>query len=292
MNRPPPTLCLALGALMACTADDAPAVGPPSPEETYAATAAAIPYRLDRPDAAFALPTALVEISGLTTLGPDRLVAVQDEDGLLFVLDRETGAVLAEVPFAGSGDYEGVERVGEAVWVLESDGTLYEVTGLGDGAPRTARYETSLPPRCDAEGLGYEPATATGGRLLIACKEDPGPELSGARAIYAFDLREKRLSDRPVFLLDRGRLDDGGRSFMPSALAVHPRTGAVFVLSAVRRALAVLSPEGELTAALALPAHLYGQPEALTFLPDGTLFLANEGGGGAATLLRFSEVTP
>jgi hypothetical protein len=38
----------------------------------------------------------------------------------------------------------------------------------------------------------------------------------------------------------------------------------------------------------ALPAALYPQPEGIAFLPDGTLFISNEGPSGAATLLRFA----
>lgn len=282
------SLALSLGIVTAACTGNGAANEPPSPAVEAAVPAAqdTIPYRLDQPDAAFALPGPLQEISGLTVLADGHLGAVQDEDGLLFVLDRETAVVIAEHRFHGNGDYEGVEAVGDAVWVLESDGTLSEVTGATGANPQRVRHETALRGRCDAEGLGYD---AAHDRLLVACKENPGPELSGVRAIYAFGLQEKRLSEGPVFLLDRRALDGDGAEFRPSALAVHPRTGQVYVLSSVRKALAVLDPAGRLVAALALPAQLYPQPEALTFLPDGTLFIANEGGAGAATLLRFSE---
>jgi uncharacterized protein YjiK len=275
------TFSLALGALTACTRSGG--------EQTREAAPAAeaVRYRFGEPDTVFTLAPALREISGLTPLGPDRLCAVQDEDGVLYVLDPQTGAITERRRFDGAGDYEGVEVVGDTVWVLQSNGTLHEVTDALSGEPTRVAHETSLRSRCDAEGLGYHAARHL---LLIACKEDPGLELSAVRAIYAFDLREKRLFERPAFLLDRRPLDADGTSFKPSALAVHPRTGEVYVVSSVRKALAILDREGGLVAAIALPGRLYRQPEALTFLPDGTLFIANEGGDGAATLLRFSEV--
>ena len=287
VHRPALVLALCLSAV-ACAGDGAPPGDAPLPPEAHAATAAAIPYALDRPDAAFALPPELQEISGLTALGDAHLGAVQDEDGVLYVLDRETAQVVARHPFHDDGDYEGIEAVGEAVWVLRSDGTLYEVTERPDGTRARTRYGTPLGRACDAEGLGYD---AAGGRLLIACKEEPGPELGRVRAIYGFALGQKRLSSPPAALLDRRRLDGAG-SFKPSAVAVHPRSGRIYVISSVRKALAVLEPDGRLVAALALPDRLYPQPEGLAFFPDGTLFIASEGGAGAATLLRFSEVTP
>ncbi|MEL6614475.1 MAG: SdiA-regulated domain-containing protein, partial [Bacteroidota bacterium] len=71
-------------------------------------------------------------------------------------------------------------------------------------------------------------------------------------------------------------------------LAVHPASGEIYVLSGVRKALVVLSPEGERVTAVSLPPGLYPQPEGIAFAADGTLYIANEGGDGAATLLRLS----
>ncbi|HHJ50461.1 MAG TPA: hypothetical protein ENJ88_06085, partial [Phaeodactylibacter sp.] len=50
------------------------------------------PYDLEHPDLEISLPHELEEISALS-LGPDSttLLAVNDEDGIVFVLDRETG---------------------------------------------------------------------------------------------------------------------------------------------------------------------------------------------------------
>ena len=134
------------------------------------------------------------------------------------------------------------------------------------------------------EGLAYD---ASQNRLLLALKGDPGNGLEDVRAIYAYDLVAGRLLQQPVFTLSRERLDPGGAPFKPSGLALHPKTGEIYVVSGVRRALVVLSPDGELRAAVALPPRLYPQPEGITFAPDGTLYLSNEGGGGTATLLRF-----
>jgi uncharacterized protein YjiK len=289
MGRPLLLLSLVLVDLGAgCTGDGAPAGDRGArPEADDEAVMEALPYRLGAPDTTFTLPPALREVSGLTALGPDRLGAVQDEDGVLYVLDPRAGTIAGRHRFHDGGDYEGVEAVGDTVWVLQSNGTLHELDGATGASPARGAYETSLRSRCDAEGLGYDPAHRL---LLIACKEEPGLELAGVRAIYAFGLREKRLFERPVFLLDRRPLDADGTAFKPSALAVHPRTGALYVISSARKALAVLDREGHLVAAVALPGRLYRQPEGLAFLPDGTLFIANESGNGAATLLRFSEV--
>ena len=128
------------------------------------------PYRFDRPVASFDLPADLVEISGLADLGDGTLGAVQDEDGELYVLAQETGEVVRVVPFGPPGDYEGVELVGDRLFVLRADGALLELSGWRGDEARAETVETGLGAKdCDAEGLGYD---AGGGRLLIACKEE------------------------------------------------------------------------------------------------------------------------
>lgn len=253
------------------------------PEDAPPDAALAVPYRLAAPDAAFELPAALDEISGLTVLPNGHLAAVQDEDGEVFEIDPATGAVLAADRFANDNDYEGLEVADGTLWVLESDGDLYEIV---PGEADTDKIETGLKARNDTEGLAYD---AAGGRLLIACKEHPGVD-GDVRAIWAFDLATRELGDAPVVELDRAVIDEGGPPhFKPSALAVHPRTGELYVVSSVRKAILVLTPAGEIAAAVALPEALYGQPEGIAFAPDGTLFLSNESTLGPATLLRYAE---
>ena len=259
------------------------------------------PYRLDAPDARFELPDALDEISGLTMLDEQHLGAVQDEKGDLYVLDAATGAVVHTHDFGGSGDYEGVERVREFVVVLRSDGRLFVIDDWTADASEARSVETGLHGSCDAEGLAFD-AEAT--RLLIACKESPGRGYRGSRTIYAFDPSTNRLDPVPAFVIRRDALASEGNgvdvavrsfvepvidfnAFKPSAVAVHPLTGEVYVLSSVRKVLLVLDRSGALVAGWPLSESLLRQPEGLAFAADGTLFIASEADGGTAVVLRF-----
>ena len=269
-------ILLAAVLLAACADRPAPTVTTVDPE--------VVPYRLAEPDAVLALPAELQEVSGLTLLPTGRVGAVQDEVGVLYEVDPGSGDVVRRETFAGRGDFEGVELTPDAVWVLRSDGDLYRTRRGADGGVEVEKFETALGSRNDTEGLGYD---AAGNRLLVACKEDPGDGLDGVRAVYAFGLDTYALSERPVFTLDRAVVD-GDAPFKPSALAVHPNTGRIYVLSSVRKALAVVERDGTLSAVVDLPPALYPQPEGIAFAADGTLFISNEGPVGAGTLLRFT----
>ena len=281
---------MALAALAACA--DSNSTSAPDPDGTARAAVTApanpdaddVPYDVGRPDVVFEMPAELVEISGLTVLSNGNLGAVQDEDGLLFEIDVSTGRVVSSEPFGKDGDYEGVEVTPDALWVLRSDGRLYEIRRTDDGL-RSEAIETELSGRNDAEGLGYD---AAGNRLLIALKDHPGKGLGDVRSVFGFDLATRTLSATPAYVLDRAVLDTETETFKPSALAVRPGTGEIYILSSVKKALLVLDADGTIRAAVSLPIAFYPQPEGIAFAPDGTLYISNEGAGGSATILRFS----
>jgi uncharacterized protein YjiK len=283
-------LCLLAFALAACASDVPPAPGAPAePARSPAAGAAAradpgggAPYRFDRPTARFELPRALRETSALTVLDEAHVAMVEDESGILFVVSVATGEVTRRVPFGPPGDYEGVEKAGDRLFVLRADGALLELSGW-QGQRATARtFATGLGAgACDAEGLGYD---AQRDRLLIACKE----EADGKSAVHAFDLRANALAPRPVFALGRDEVPGKGK-VRPSALAVHPLTGDVVVLASKRESLVLVGPDGSMRGAWSIEEAGFEQPEGLTFLPSGDVLISSEAGGGEpAVLTRFA----
>ena len=262
-------------------------------------------YRLGEPTATYRLPKKLDEISGLTPLAGGRLGAIQDEDGELFILDAETGEVESERKFGEDGDYEGLEAVGGGLYVLRSDGALFEIADVEAEDLDPQKHALDLPKGCDAEGLAYD---EPGGRLLVACKERAGEGMKVLKAIYAFSLAGQVLGEQPAFLLDteavgaQARSDEGAvnrsarrlfgavfnlSDFKPSGLARHPQTGRLYVLSSRPSALAVLEPDGSLYDVGPLP-ELLGQPEGIAFMPNGDLFIATEATEGRAWLARFN----
>ena len=264
-------------------------------------------YSFDQPDSDFELPKSLAEISGLTLLDDYHLGAVHDEKGKLFVIDVRTGKITDRRDMDGSRDYEGIERVGDTVYVLASNGAIYEIPDWKSNKHITAKYKTGLHRENDTEGLAYDAANH---RLLIACKEFPGKDLKGYKAIYAFDLKQKRLLPDPVFKIDlaqaktaanSGRTEEATskkrkknwwkrtKQIKPAALAIHPLTQQLFIISSVKRRMIVLNSDGSLAAAYKLPKKYFVQAEGLAFLPNGDLFISNERAKRqTATLLRFN----
>ena len=264
------------------------------------------PYRMDLASETFHLPDNLKEISGLS-LGFDdsTLFAVEDETGQLFLIDKTSGKTKLEVPFWKDGDYESVERVGDEVFVGKSNGNLYQIQNPGSEAQTVTKHESPLDKSCDMEGMAYD---AKNQRLLLSCKGDAGIER--ARAIYAFDLKTMALDSTPAYvitwdsvfhfiqanpdlerwqkLLEMFDPKEPDLAFAPSALAIHPITGHLYLLSSVGKHMVVLDPTtGDILHIQKLKKKVHPQPEGICFDPDGTMYVSNEAKDGTALIHRF-----
>lgn len=257
-------------------------------------------YDFTRPATTYALPPALRELSGQTWVSAQQLVGIQDEDGSLYFYNLRTQRLDSTVTFAGPGDYEDVTRVPGGWLILRSDGMLFKRVGHA-----TTTYATGLSAVNEPEGLTYDAASQ---RLLVACKGEPGAGLPATqRAVYRLHPRTYRIEAMPAYVLDIPAIlarspaavrpgetaqKAGSLSrFAPSAVAVHPRTHHLFVLSARGNDLVELDTQGHLAAAHTLDPTLFPQPEGLAFAPNGDLFVSSEAGSkhGAARLYRFTE---
>ncbi len=279
---------------------------PPAPAVTLesATQPALTAYNFSRPTASYAMPAELAELSGIAISGPEQLTGVEDETGRLYHYNLRTRRVERTADFGPAGDYEDLARVGNDWFVLRSDGTLFRY-----GATGTRQYETGLTLANNAEGLTYDTRSNT---LLVACKGAPGGELTGTkRAIYRLHPSTYKVQTPAAYVLDvdaivaaapvladapenkkgkKGKSSGGLKGFAPSAVAVHPRTGHVFVLSARQNALVELAADGQLLAAQALPPALFPQAEGLAFAANGDLYIATEAGkkSGQAMIYRFN----
>lgn len=255
---------------------------------------ASVGYDFSQPTLLAELPAELEEISGLS-LSPRirELLAVQDEDGLFFRIDINTGQVIGKTKFWKDGDYEGIEAVGEDIWIVKSTGTLYRIRYPGTIEQEVTKFNGFLDEENDVEGLTYDPAN---NRLLLSCKSHFGG-FTEKRSVFAFDLATNRLRARPVinlgrdqmqaylascprgqehqkicdFIIEREDFDLG-----PSAIAIHPITGQYFLTSSAGKLIIVLDARGEIEYIGKLDKTFFPQPEGLTFAPNGTLYVSTE----------------
>ncbi len=255
------------------------------------------PYNFNRPVKTIELPSELEEISGLSmTADGQSLYAVQDELGVVFILNRVDGNILNRIKFGPSGDFEGVEAVGDYVWVVKSNGNLYRIKPGKESALAVLKFDTDIEKDADIEGLTYDPVKK---HLLIACKEKSGVkgiDDDEVRAIYAFDPElGEMISTDPVLMveqekirsfIDKNELSDVDEleelaeekeiTFLPSGIAVNPLDDHFYIISSTGRAIIILSRKGEIKHISPLKKKVHRQPEGITFDKLGNLFISNE----------------
>ena len=112
-------------------------------------------YNLTKPDNTFLLPDTLHEVSGLTDIDSTTFACIQDENGILFIYDAKNNVIKKQYTFNLDGDYEGITRVDQSIYVLRSDGTLFEISNYTSDNFKLTSYTTGIPAN-NNEGLCYD----------------------------------------------------------------------------------------------------------------------------------------
>jgi uncharacterized protein YjiK len=267
-------------------------------------------YDLGNPDDKVPLPSYLEEISGLSYYGKNKIACIQDEKGIIYILDLEEEKISKKIEFGNDGDYEDIAVVDKTAYVLRNSGHIYKIENFMKKDREVKEFDTPLKEKNNTEGMAYDPLT---NGLLIACKGSPSIEkenpYKGYKAIYRFDLKEEILEKTPLFLVDLERLDsykdrsafekftisvakklrmvESGTSFQPSGIAIHPRYGDIFIIASVGKLLIVLDRRGKVKEVRELDPKIFRQPEGICFSPSGELFISSEGQGGKGYILFF-----
>lgn len=232
------------------------------------------------------MPEHLKEISGIAYINNGRFACVQDEVGKIFIFNTGTNTIEKEIPFAASGDYEGIAIVGSTAYILRADGKLFEVNNYLGNKPAVIMHTTHLTEKHDVEGLCYDKKN---NRLLLAIKENE-QNTKEYKGIYAFDIESKKLAAVPVhkiYLSDDIWKDVKNKDkIKPSDLEVHPSTGDLYILDGPESKLLVMGANGAKKNLYQLNTSEFPQPEGISFTETGDLYISNEGKGGTGNILK------
>ncbi|MEM9886833.1 MAG: SdiA-regulated domain-containing protein [Bacteroidota bacterium] len=266
---------------------------------TYSQSMSNFSYDLSQPTLEVKLDKDLRETSALSlSSNKKQLLTLNDEEGKLFFLNKQTGEIEEEIKFEKKGDYEGVEAVGDRIYAVTSSGDLYEIELRKDKKPKVEKYETSLKSSNDIEGLCYD---SSSNQLLIACKARH-KDYKEERVVFGFDLVEKELKEKAIYRVNHDSLYQFidqytninsmisrtlAKTFAPSGIAVHPISKEVYLLSSPGKVLVVLDAKGAIKSVQKLSPKFMKQPEGICFDTDATLYISSEGDGGKGRLLRY-----
>ncbi len=247
-------------------------------------------YDLLEPDSTYELPDLLREVSGIALADDHTVLCVQDELAAVFTYDLREERITRVMRFDDIGDFEDLLLNGDRILVLRSDGRVYEL----DHRSGKLRKEWNADLRSlNYEGIFQDPQT---GAVCVVAKEPPVAGHVDERPAEQVDAEGhsslwRNLGATEVEQAFARELPGLARRkvlFQPSAAAIHPITGALFVLSASDRLL-VAYQAGKCTVT-PLPAEVFFKPEGLAFFPNGDLLISSEGdkkGVAKGSMMRF-----
>lgn len=275
-----------------------------------------ISYDLSKPNQTLRLEEKLNELSGIA-YDPvsESIKGITDELGILYSLNPATGQIIQEDTFHKAGDYEDLSLVDTSIFILKSSGTLYHFENTQSiNSGNFTKYNTPLNAFNDVEGLGLD---ATNNRLLLACKGSPKLDQESIeevdyRAIYSFNLELQQLDvDHPIylrkevfyaFIKDHPELPKAhklskrfepqtkGFTFEPSAIAIQPSTGNMYIISSVGKLLVVLDSSLNVLTMVKLDKDNFIQPEGICFDKAENLYICNESKDQQAIIYKFDRI--
>ena len=233
------------------------------------------------------LPGGLREISGLALTDDGRLLAVADEEAVVYEIDFAAGGLVKRFAFgrpALRGDFEGIA-----------------VTRADNLADDPARVILSLPARAQMVPVSRSVNTTRASADIVSWKalrhrKAGTPFCSHARIrttrmtplrIFRVQIVDGALAEISDVELEEKALARkiGHKRLRPTAIAIDAETGHRMLLDANHLALLTVAPDGSAIDAIILPGkRRHRQPEGIAITDDGRLLIADEGGDGRARL--------
>lgn len=247
--------------------------------------------KFGEPVARWVMPPTLMEISGLGLTEDGRLLGHDDERGVIYEIDYRRGVLLKQFLMGNRmvhADFEGIATANGRIYLLESNGDLYEMSEgeKGEHVDYT-KHDTGLGSECEFEGLAYAPTINS---LLMACKNTDLDGVGDDVVIYRWSLGSgvnQRLSRIQVGFSELSRGQDW-KKFQPSGIAVDPRSGNYVILASIQNALAEVTPTGEVIWAASLPPG-HDQAEGIEITRQGILMLSDEAKNHPGIITLYQE---
>ena len=235
----------------------------------------------------YKLPTVLDEISGLAFYPKDSgIFAIQDEKGWLFKIRLKNPLQIERWKFSNGADYEDLSLVDSSFFVLRSKGVVERFKFATPDSVSIQSFRLSEG-KDEFETLYYDSSIH---KLVLICKnceQDTRKEVSS----FTFDPSANTFS--PFFKIEAENIkdqlgEDEKFRFKPSAAAIHPLTGELYIIASVNHVLVILNKDHSVKNVYKIDPGLFKQPEGLTFTPKGDLIISNEAADrGVAEILFF-----
>lgn len=231
----------------------------------------------------------LNEISGIVYYPKDSsLFAIVDEAGILYkIILKKDKPEIQQWRFAKHGDYEDLFLLDSVFYAMKSKGDIIAFKFVTPDSIASQEYNFPAEGSNEFESLYYDSSVK---KLVLICKNCEADNKKKV-STWSFDPLTRSYGEGP-YQIDATTIADeyknGKKKFKPSAAAIHPLTGELYIIASVNKLLVVADTHGNIKRVYPLDPDIYKQPEGIAFTPSGDLFISNEAAAeGLPNLLYF-----
>lgn len=243
--------------------------------------------RLDtsKPAQSFKLDPVLAEVSGLAPASATTVFAHNDEYAIIHEVDISNGVIKRSFALGKptiAGDFEGIALKGDAVYLITSDGMLYEapVKKHRERARHTV-YDTGLKEFCEIEGMAIDESADA---FLFLCKNAVRDKKNKRITIYRWTIADRFQDREPWLEIPLAELvpeKDRRQNFKASELQLEAQSGHLFILDANAGAILEMTQQGAPVDYRLLAPRTHPQAEGLALMPGGAIIVGDESRGAA-----------
>lgn len=233
------------------------------------------------------LPIELDEISGIVYYPKDTSVfAIIDEFGWLYKIHLLGKREINKWKYSDAGDFEDLVMIDTIFYALHSNGSITTFTFTDSNT--VLKHDSQFPIKSSEFEIIYYDSLLH--KLSLICK-DCDSDKKKSLTKYYFDPASKTYEDT-TRTIDVKKIaimmGEKNLKFKPSAAAIHPITGELYIISAVNDLLVITDQQGNPKISYEIDGKLFKQPEGIAFTPNGDLLISNEAADrGVANILLF-----
>ena len=238
------------------------------------------------------LPTGLLPFSEITTMDSVLVLAKQSGTGNgLVLLNADSSSFSSINPLPQAVELLTFVKVDTSIYLFDNHMNAYISTFPFDST--STRKISTAKINWKANSSCFHPST----HRIYFNPELDNPESNRFRSVYTFNLNKNKFISTPLFTYDvdaieRFAMENGiklhsyritaqndtvqGLTIIPTAIAVHPKTNEVYILSAIDRSLIVFDQFGDIQNYSELDPSLFPNPSGIAFATNGDLLISNE----------------
>ena len=237
------------------------------------------------------LPMGNAPLTHLSMIDSVNYVCIQSQTGNVVLYNIDSNRVSSPLNFGLLKPFRDVIVVDSSLFLFDDDMSVYRSHAPFDSMSTVKLVDGNTDFK--SGGICLHAITH---RLFIIKDVPLNDTENSKRAVYTYNLNKTQFIEEPLFTFDVEDLDAfaeknnvkigffkqdefgdtiHGLSFIPTAIAVHPKTNEIYILSSVDKTIAVFNQFGELVNMAVLTDRAFSNPSGMTFNALGDLFISN-----------------